>query len=61
MHSAKARAALQGRQFVLPEDVKELAYPVLNHRIILSADKEIQGIKPNDIIRQLIDQVPVPR
>ena len=61
MHSAKARAALQGRRFVLPEDVKELAYPVLNHRIILSADKEIQGIKPNDIIRQLIDQVPVPR
>ncbi|MCB0602647.1 MAG: MoxR family ATPase [Saprospiraceae bacterium] len=61
MHSAKAKAALHGRRYVLPEDIKELAYPVLNHRIILSADKEIQGIKPNDIIRQLIETIPVPR
>ena len=61
MNSAKAAAALNGRPYVVPEDIKTMAFPVLNHRILLTAEKEIQGIRTQDIIGQLIDQVAVPR
>jgi MoxR-like ATPase len=61
MQSAKALAALQGRDFVTPEDIKEVAQPVLRHRIILTPEKEMEGIRPQEVIQQLIDKIEVPR
>jgi len=59
--SAKAYAALEGRDFVTPDDIKMVLLPVLNHRVILTPEKEMEGIKPEIIIQQIIDSVEVPR
>jgi MoxR-like ATPase len=57
----KAMAALRGRDYLIPDDVKELAHPVLRHRIILQAEAEIEGMTPDAVIDGLLDQIPVPR
>ncbi len=54
---AKARAVLQGRFFASCDDVRAVAYPVLRHRIMTNFNAEAEGIKPDDIIRRLIDTV----
>jgi MoxR-like ATPase len=59
--SAKAYAALNGRDFVTPEDIKVVALPVLRHRIILTPDKEMEGITPDEIVKQIVDKIEVPR
>ena len=61
LKSAKAYAALEGRDFVTPDDIKFVLIPVLNHRIILTPEKEMEGVKPEIIIQQIIDSVEVPR
>ncbi|ASB48868.1 AAA family ATPase [Alkalitalea saponilacus] len=61
LNTAKAYAALEGRDFVTPEDIHEVIYPVLCHRVILSPEKEMEGIRPESIIRQIIDSVEIPR
>lgn len=61
MKTAKAFAAMSGRDFVTPDDVQYVAYPVLNHRIILTPEREMEGLEPEDIIRELIKKVEVPR
>ena len=61
MNGAKANAALQGRDFITPEDVKRLTYPVLAHRIQLSPEREMEGTKMIDVIRQLVDTIEIPR
>ena len=61
LHSSKAYAILQARDFVTPEDIKTVAMPVLRHRIILNPDKEMEGITPDEVIKQIIDKVEVPR
>jgi MoxR-like ATPase len=58
---ARARAALAGRAYVLPDDVKALALPVLAHRIVLSPVAEIEGRSINTIISTLIERVAAPR
>lgn len=58
---AKAMAAMRGRDYVNPDDVKELAQPALRHRIILRAEAEIEGLTTDTIIGNILDQVPVPR
>ncbi|MDR5683332.1 MAG: MoxR family ATPase [Armatimonadota bacterium] len=58
---SKALAALRGRDFVIPDDVKQLAYPVLRHRILLRPESEIEGITPDMAIREVVEAVPVPR
>jgi MoxR-like ATPase len=58
--SAQALAALRGREFVLPDDVKELAVDVLGHRLMLQAETRLRGRTPATIIRQVLDAVPVP-
>jgi MoxR-like ATPase len=55
---AKARAVLHGRYYVSCEDIREVAVPVLRHRIITNFNAEAQGIKPEDIIKRLIDMIP---
>lgn len=58
--ASQGRAILSGRDYVIPEDVMELAVPVLAHRVILSAESKMQGRAPSDIIRKLVEQTPVP-
>jgi MoxR-like ATPase len=61
MRASKAIAAISGRDFVTPDDVKFVAYPVLNHRIMLTAEREMEGIEPEDVIREITEKVEVPR
>jgi MoxR-like ATPase len=59
--AARARAALDGRDYVLPDDVKALAPAVLRHRVILSAAAEIEGRAVETVIQRLIDEIGAPR
>jgi MoxR-like ATPase len=59
--AGRARAALEGRDYVIPDDVKALALPALRHRVILSPAAEIEGRKVDDVVRGLVDQVEAPR
>lgn len=61
MNASKAIAAMQGRDFVTPEDILFVVPPVLRHRIILSPDKEMEGITEDDVIKQIIQGMDVPR
>jgi MoxR-like ATPase len=58
---AKTCAALNGRDYVIPDDIRELAPPVLRHRIILKPEAEIDGLKPDKVIETILSQVKVPR
>lgn len=58
---AKAIAAMKGRDFVTPEDIKEILPEVLNHRIMLSAEKEMEGVRPQQIIDQIVKSIEVPK
>ena len=58
---AKAFAALQGRDFVTPEDMQHVAPSVLIHRVILTPEVEMEGRRPADVLKQLVDKVEVPR
>jgi len=58
--AAQALAAVKGRSFVTPEDVKTLALPVFYKRIILKGDAIIRGLTAQSIIRQILEAVPVP-
>ncbi len=60
-NSARARAALQGRNYVLPDDVKALATATLRHRLLLSPAAEIEGKQVEDLVAQMIDQTEAPR
>jgi MoxR-like ATPase len=59
--AARARAVLDGRDYVIPDDVKVLAVPTLRHRLLLSPAAEIEGRKVDDVLRGLVDQVAAPR
>jgi len=59
--AAKARAALNGVDFVTPDDVKDVAFSVLNHRLLLKAEAEVEGTTTDDVIRQTLERVAVPR
>jgi MoxR-like ATPase len=60
MRAAQARATLQGRAYILPDDVKYLARPVLAHRLILKAEERLRGESTDHIIGELIGRIPVP-
>jgi len=59
--SAKAYAAVKGRDFITPEDVSYLAYPVLRHRIILTSEREMEGSGPDQVITEILQKIEVPR
>lgn len=61
LKAAQAWAAMRGRDFITPEDVKQIIVPTLRHRITLTPEKEMEGIIPDQIIKQLADKVEVPR
>jgi len=59
MRTAKVLAAMQGRDYVLPEDIKEMAFPVLRHRIILSYEAQAEWIGPDTMIEKILDTVTI--
>ncbi|MEY4388124.1 MAG: hypothetical protein RLY20_3407 [Verrucomicrobiota bacterium] len=59
--AARAYAAMSGRDFVTPDDIKTMAIPVLEHRLILRPEFEIEGLSITDVIRQIMQQIAVPR
>ncbi|AXT19580.1 AAA family ATPase [Flavobacteriaceae bacterium AU392] len=61
LNTAKAYAAINGRDFVIPEDVKKAVEPVLNHRIILTPEREMEGMTTENVIEMIIQSVEVPR
>ena len=61
VRAAKAQALLRGREFVVPQDLKDLAVRVLGHRIILSPDARVHRLHEDEVIEHLLDLVPAPR
>ena len=61
LQTAKAYALLQGRDFMTPEDVKQVAPHVLQHRLILTAEAEMEGYTPAKVVRRLMEKVEVPK
>lgn len=61
MNASKALAAIAGRDFVTPEDIVEAVLPVLRHRIILSPDKEMEGVSEDAVLEQIIHALDIPR
>lgn len=61
MNASKAVAAIAGRDFVTPDDILEVVPPVLRHRIILSPDKEMEGVAEDNVIKQIIQSLDIPR
>ncbi|MCP3064599.1 MoxR family ATPase [Myxococcus sp. K38C18041901] len=59
--ASKARAALMGNDFVTPDDVKGVAGSVLNHRLLLKAEAEVEGLTSDDVLKQTLERVRVPR
>ncbi|MEM1873305.1 MAG: MoxR family ATPase [Acidilobaceae archaeon] len=58
---AKAWAHIEGRSYVIPDDVKAVAYPALSHRLILKPEYELEGVQPEAVVKELLAKVPVPR
>lgn len=58
---AKAFAAMKGRDFITPDDVREVVYPALRHRILLTAEKEMEGSTPEKVLKSIIEKIEVPR
>jgi MoxR-like ATPase len=61
LNASKACACLQNRDFVTPEDIKYVCFPVLRHRVVLTPEKEMEGIQVDAVIQQIIDKIEVPR
>lgn len=61
MQTSKALAAMNGRDFVTPDDIQYIAYPVLNHRIILTPEREMEGMSVKDVVNDIISKIEVPR
>ena len=61
LRAARANALMEGRHYVIPDDVLSVAVPVLRHRIALSADYQIEGVQPAQVIEQVLAHVPAPR
>ncbi|WP_394759441.1 AAA family ATPase [Flavobacterium sp.] len=61
LNAAKGFAAIRGRDFVTPEDIKEAAIPVLQHRVIVTPEREMEGITSIQIINQIIETIEIPR
>jgi MoxR-like ATPase len=61
MRSAKAIAAMSGRDFVTPDDVKYVIGPVLNHRIVLTPEREMEGVEIETVVKEIAEQLEIPR
>lgn len=60
LHASKARAAIHGREYVIPDDPKALAEPTLAHRLVLNTDAELSDISPREVVRDIVNRVSPP-
>jgi len=60
MRAGQALAALRGRDYVLPDDIKYLVGPVLSHRLILKEEERLRGGTPEQLLDEMVSQIPVP-
>jgi MoxR-like ATPase len=58
---AKAIAALDGREYLIPDDVKQAALPVLRHRIVVKPEADLEGITPDQVVQDVVRAVEVPK
>jgi MoxR-like ATPase len=61
LNASKGFAAIRGRDFVTPEDIKDAAIPVLQHRVIVTPEREMEGLTSVEIIKQIIESIEIPR
>jgi len=61
MDAAKALAAINGRDFVTPEDIKKVATPILGHRVLLTPEREMEGFTTDKVIKQIMETIEIPR
>ncbi|MBT8260188.1 MAG: MoxR family ATPase, partial [Bacteroidia bacterium] len=61
LKASKAFAAMEGRDFVTPEDIKRAAIPVLHHRVIVTPEREMEGVTSKEVIKHIIESVEIPR
>jgi MoxR-like ATPase len=61
LNASKAYALLQGRDFIIPDDVKYISVPVLQHRILLSPETEMEGRSAGTIVKRLVEKIEVPK
>ncbi|AZO95439.1 MoxR family ATPase [Halocella sp. SP3-1] len=61
LQSSKACAAYQGRSFVIPDDIKKMTIPTLRHRIILKPELSLEGVKPEQVLAEILSKIEVPR
>lgn len=61
LDAAKSNAAVSGRDFVIPEDIKQISHTILGHRVVMVPEKEMEGFTTEHIIQQIIDRVEIPR
>lgn len=61
LQSSKACAAINGRDFVMPEDIQKVIYPVLRHRMMLTPEHEMEGLTTDHVIKTIVDSIPIPR
>jgi MoxR-like ATPase len=61
LQTSRVKAAIEARDFVIPDDVKYLAFPVLRHRLILEPEAEIEGFSADDYLKKIIESIKVPR
>lgn len=61
LNSAKAFAAINGRDFVIPEDIKKALVPILNHRVILTPEREMEGMTTESVVNMIMESVEIPR
>jgi MoxR-like ATPase len=52
---------MKGRDFITPDDVRDIVFPALRHRILLTPEKEMEGSTPEEVIKNIIDKIEVPR
>jgi MoxR-like ATPase len=57
---SRAKAAVAGRDFVTPDDVKAVAVPALSHRLVLKTELWVRGVRPEEVVREILDSVPTP-
>ena len=60
VRGAQARALIEGRDYVLPDDVKNLLEPIISHRIVLTSNSRMQGTLVNEVIREIVEDIPIP-
>jgi MoxR-like ATPase len=59
--ASKALAAMRGRDFVTPDDVRDITHPALRHRILLRSEAEIEGVTPDSVLDEIVSSVEIPR